>query len=280
VKFRSSLVVAFSIAVLATLAIGPRAEAEACQGLLCEVEADAADSAIVGTGRLVLPPTFTSDRTSRDDAAACGTCSWRTQPVCVSEPSQGLPCLASLGGCPGGQYRVSILRRLEPGAQWEDVGQVCVGPGSRPVLVSEAADRVRDRFVDRLPPPHPSYQPADGAIVNLPTIFASGQRGGADSDDFDLLGMPVHVDAKPSWLWDFGDGTTLRTDKAGGRYPDKSVTHTYEREGTAHVTVSSSWLGTFTVDGLGPFDVAGGAVTQDAAITVTVRSAAGQLVAH
>lgn len=180
--------------------------------------------------------------------------------------------------CPGGQVRMIVFRKLDPVAVWMSVGEVCVGGNSRPVAVADVGARVRDRFVDLLPKPAPSYQPSEGALVNLPTIFASGQREGVEHDEFELFGMAVHVDAQPSWRWDFGDGDVERTTKAGGRYPDTSVAHTYTGAGARTVTVHASWSGTFTVDGLGPFEVAGGPVTQNATLDVVVREAGGRLV--
>lgn len=171
-----------------------------------------------------------------------------------------------------------VLRRIGAGA-WEYVGDVCVGGEHRPVSVADAGARVRDRFLDRLPAPDPSFQPPGGALTNLPTVFASGQREGEQSDDFTLVGLPVHVVASPSWTWRFGDGASLTTTKAGGAYPDTSVTHTYRAAGDVRVRVESAWTGTYTIDGLGPFEVTGGPVTQAATLDVAVREAGGQLVA-
>lgn len=171
-----------------------------------------------------------------------------------------------------------VFRRLSDGAPWEDVGDVCVGESHRPVTVAEAAARVRDRFVDLLPRPAPSYQPPNGALVNLPAVFASGQRDGVMRDDFTLFDLDVRVDAHPSWTWEFGDGTTLRTESAGGRYPDTSVSHTYREAGRLRVSVAASWTGTFTIDGLGPFAVEGGPVTQESGLWLDVREAGGRLV--
>ena len=214
---------------------------------------------------------------SRAAAAACEGCEWQTVSVCVGGGVDGV-CVGSQQGCPDGQYRMRVLRRVPPATAWDHVGNLCVGGASRPVAVAEVGARVRDRFVDLLPPPKPSFQPPDGALVNLPTVFASGQREGERADEFELLGFPVQVVAQPSWTWDFGDGGALTTTEAGGRYPDMSVRHTYREAGQRRVTVTSSWTGTFTVDGLGPFAVTGGPVTQAADLEVTVREAAGQLV--
>ncbi len=171
-----------------------------------------------------------------------------------------------------------VLRRVPPATTWDYVGDVCVGGGSRPVAVADVARGVRDRFVDLLPRPDPSYQPPNGALANLPAVFASGQREGVERDSFQLFGLPVRVEAHPSWTWDFGDDERVTTTKAGGAYPDMSVAHTYRRAGPRTVTVATAWTGTFTVDGLGPFEVTGGPVNQEATLALVVHEAGGQLV--
>ena len=232
----------------------------------------------MGHGAEVFPNLFHSVTTSRQAAATCGGCAWQLEPMCLAHSSDAAACAGLTQGCPVGEERDRVLRRLSADAVWVDVGDVCIGGTSQPITVADAAVRVRDRFVDRLPRPRPSSQPPNGALTNLPTVFASGQHAGLDSDDFTLLSMPVHVDARPAWTWDFGDGSTLQTTNAGGRYPDTDVAHMFRSPGSYYVAVRTRWEGTFTVDGLGPFDVTGGPVTQQAVLTVTVRDASARLV--
>jgi hypothetical protein len=245
------------------------------------------EDASVGRGGLILPSSFRSATTSRGAASLCEGCEWQIVSVCVGGVLDN-GCGGALVGCPPREFRMRVMRRVPPAATWDYVGDVCIGGGSQPVAVADAARAVRDRFVDLLPRPDPSYQPAGGALANLPTVFASGQREGVERDDFQLFAMPVQVEAQPSWVWDFGDGdgdgpgggAALTTTKAGGRYPDLSVAHTYRRAGPRTVTVDTAWTGTFTVDGLGPFEVTGGPVNQRAELSVMVREAGGQLVGH
>lgn len=172
-----------------------------------------------------------------------------------------------------------VLRRVLPATAWEPVGLVCVGEGSRPVPVADVALLVRDRFVDELPQPRPRFQPDSGGLTNLPVVFSSGQRGGARTETFELLGFPVAVEASPSWVWTWGDGSAvLRTNDGGSRWPDTAVSHRYTAPGSYAVSVQASWAGTFTVDDLGPFDVEGGPVTQSADLDVVVRDAPAELV--
>jgi hypothetical protein len=264
--------------VLVSLTVPARAGAD-CGPLDCEVDSESESSAIVGRGGLILPVSFVSETTTRGDAAVCATCEWMLVPMCSHSEVPDSVCAGATAGCPPEQLRERVLRRAAPGGAWQRVGLVCVGGDSRPVLVADVAEQVRDRFVDRLPRPEPRFQPAEGGLTNLPVVFRSGQRDGVRSDDFELLGLPVQVDASPRWTWRWGDGSPpLRTTDAGSRWPDTEVSHRYTAAGRYGVTVVAAWSGTFTVDGLGPFDVEGGPVTQEAELDVVVRDAPAELV--
>jgi hypothetical protein len=133
--------------------------------------------------------------------------------------------------------------------------------------------------LDRLPAQDPSFQPAAGALVNVPAIFAVGQPATIGEDTFDLAGMQVDVTARARWTWDFGDGTSETFTRPGGGYPNTDVTHTYTTSDDRSVVVTTTWEGTYVVDGLGPFAVDGPPVTQvSAPIALPVRQAESELV--
>jgi len=139
---------------------------------------------------------------------------------------------------------------------------------------------VRDRFIDLLPKQHPSFQPRTGGLVNVPVVFAAGQAGTLAHPTFDLAGFSVSLDVSATWTWDFDDGRPQRFTKPGGAYPDLDVTHTYATSDDRTVRVTTTWTGTFTVDGLGPFDITGPAVTQvSAPLDVPIHQARGELIA-
>jgi hypothetical protein len=256
--------------------------ADGCQlDMFCDSTdgVSAGADAFVGRGGLILPASFVGDRINRSDAALCDGCEWRIQPVCSQGEAQGDICAGAAIGCPPDELRMRVIYRASPTDVWVSTGLVCVGDTSRPVRVADVAERVRDRFVDRLPRPEPRFQPAGGGLTNLPVIFRSGQSEGTRSDDFALLGMPVQVGATPRWTWRWGDGSSvLRTTDAGSRWPDTEVSHRFTRAGRYAVTVEAAWSGTFTVDGLGPFEVDGGPVAQQAELDVVVRDAPAELV--
>ncbi len=180
--------------------------------------------------------------------------------------------------CPAGSIRLAIFLRRPGEAAFQQVGSFCQRPG-QPLTPGQLIPDVRDRFIELLPPQSPSYQPATGTLVNLPTVFAAGQPAAIGQKQFDLAGFTIVITASATWLWQFGDGTSGVFDSPGGPYPDMSVSHSYRAAGTPQVVLTTTWDGEFTVDGLGPFPVAGPPVTQSTPLQLTVREAHAQLVA-
>ena len=164
-------------------------------------------------------------------------------------------------------------------AAWQLVDSICLGPAERPASVADVGQLVRERVVTLLPDADPSFQPVDGGIVNLPTIFAAGEPESVETEPFDVLGFTVTVTATARWEWTFEPGTTKEFTVAGGAYPDDSVSHTYSRPGERDVSVTTYWSAEFTVDGQGPFAVPGPEISKTVGpIAVPVREAGSQLV--
>jgi hypothetical protein len=133
--------------------------------------------------------------------------------------------------------------------------------------------------VNYLPDASPSFQPVEGGLVNLPTIFAAGEPESIRTEPFDVLGFEVVVTATARWEWTFEPGTTQEFTKPGGAYPDDSVSYTYDGAGARDVSVTTYWTASFTVDGQGPFAVPGPEISKTAGpIAVPVREARSQLV--
>ena len=93
-------------------------------------------------------------------------------------------------------YRVYFR---QPPASWVFVSTVCLGPGQRPRSVRDVGEAVREQAVTLLEAGTPTFQPAAGGIVNLPTIFSSGQDPTMTSDMLDVLGFKVVVKATARW---------------------------------------------------------------------------------
>ena len=134
-------------------------------------------------------------------------------------------------------------------------------------------------MVNYLPDAAPSFQPAQGGVVNLPTIFAAGEPASIQTESFDVLGFTVVVTAKARWEWTFDHGVTKPFDKPGGAYPNDDVAYTYGDAGGRDVSVTTYWDASFTLDGDGPFQVPGAEISKTAGpITVPVRQAKSELV--
>jgi hypothetical protein len=186
-------------------------------------------------------------------------------------------CVGATATCPSGQIRYEVQLLRPEATEFVRVGSVCLGPNT-PRTPRQAAEQLRDRFLELLPDLQPSFQPAAGGLVNLPVIFAAGQPDAFQADGLALGPFDVDLRATPTWRWQFGDGALLDTDSPGGVWPDDSVAHTYREPGTAAVSVTTAWQGSFTIDGLGPFPISGPPVTQEATVEVPIREARSRLI--
>ncbi len=211
----------------------------------------------------------------------CSGCEWVLSPAClVNGPEDGALCLGAVASCTDpAAIRYRVYFRPSPNAPWQMIETICLGPGERPASVADVGEAVRERVVTYLPDAAPSFQPVEGGIVNLPTIFAAGEPESIRTEPFDVLGFQVVVTATARWEWTFEPGTTQEFTVPGGPYPDDSVSYTYAGPGARDVTVTTYWKASFTVDGQGPFAVPGPEISKTAGpIAVPVRSARSQLI--
>ena len=234
--------------------------------------------AIVGRGSILLPGDFSGDPSIRNGAVSCVDCEWRRRPDCLDAAIDTL-CAGVTFGCPTGQIRYQILLRRPPDPWFSVVGTICMGPGEVLRSPDDIARTARDSFIELLPRAHPSYQPANGALVNLPAIFAANEPTEVGPIYRTLSGYRVRITASAQWRWRFGDGQSLVTASPGGRYPNTSVRHTYLNARSRTVRLTTSWTGEFSVDGQGPFLIAGGPIRLGSSLAVKVRPATAQLIA-
>ncbi|MDQ1604017.1 MAG: hypothetical protein QOE01_1862 [Actinomycetota bacterium] len=211
----------------------------------------------------------------------CTDCEWSVVPACLSDQisDANVMCTGAAAGCPDALdvlFRVYLRHGDGP---WRLQGNVCLGPGDRPATVSDVGQAIRDRVVRYLPDAAPTFQPASGGLVNLPTLFAAGEPRTMTTRPFDVLGFSVVVMAHARWEWTFDHGIAKVFDQPGGAYPDQSVSYTYAGPGERDVSVTTYWSARFTVNGAGPFAVPGGEIAKTAGpIAVPVREAHSQLV--
>lgn len=213
-------------------------------------------------------------------AGECSGCEWAVAPACSDNlPGDEGACRGAVTSCPAGEFLYRVYVREGPDVPWRLVDTVCLGVGERPPSVPDVGQLVRQRVVNLLPDAAPSFQPAQGAVVNLPTIFAAGQSGQFRSEPFDVVGFRVVVTAQARWEWEFDRGVREGFAVPGGRYPDDSVSYTYTQPGQRAVSVTTYWRAWFTVDGQGPFAVPGPEIAKTAGpIRVPVREAHSVLV--
>jgi hypothetical protein len=212
--------------------------------------------------------------------ATCADCEWTIAPACIQNgPTDDALCLGALESCADpSAVRYRVYMRVPPGP-WQLIDTVCLGPGERPASVADVGERVREVVVNYLPDASPSFQPAQGGVVNLPTIFAAGEPAEIRTEAFDVLGFEVVVTATARWEWTFDDQVTKAFDEPGGLYPDDAVSWTYDASGSRDVSVTTFWKPSFTVNGDGPFAVPGPEISKTAGpLAVPVREARSVLV--
>ena len=144
-----------------------------------------------------------------------------------------------------------------PSGRWVRVGESCRRPLPKVAGLSLAQVRRAFREVG-FARPGVSSEPVGGwALVNLDTYVAVawprvGVRPGQVAT-VHLLGHVVGIRPKVvQYTYVFGDGHSLVSDDAGGRYPWGRVRHRYARTGEVRIGVSARYSADFSVDG-GPF---------------------------
>jgi PKD domain len=251
----------------------PNALASDDQCPSCHVGPGRGDSYL---GALILPPG--SDEGLAQEAAHCDGCEWNVVPACRDTAGTGdSNCIGAARLCAPAAIRMDLFLKRNTWPTFRKVGEFCEGPGD--LLTPEALiPGVRDQFVRYLPALRPSFEPRTRGIVNLPVVFAAGEPASLGRRAFKLGAYQVDLEATATWHWDFGDGHAGDFASPGGPYPDTDVTHTYLRQQTCAVTVTTTWAGQFWVDGAGPFEVTGPPLTQAQTLVVPVKEARAVLV--
>jgi hypothetical protein len=190
------------------------------------------------------------------------------------------PCGVAITSCGvPNQYRYWVYRRLvdasgRPIGPWEQLpNAVC---RSIATTLQDIAAAFRWRFVP-IAASHANFDPADGTLVNVDTIFYA-DTASTMRMTITLLGEQVALTLHPTrWDWRFGDGSTMSTTTPGAPYPDTSVTHRYRSTGTYAASVTVTWDGTFAFGGEAA-DIPGDTSRAGPAATVTVKEAHSHLV--
>jgi hypothetical protein len=206
-------------------------------------------------------------------ATDCSGCTYTWTELC--DPALDVNCGAT-AGCPAGFTMQTLIIR-DPALPNPTVGatQCRSTSGVTPAQVQQA---VIDRFSQLLTTAQPSHQPANGAIVNIPTLFATNTPQ-AQTFAETLLGVPVTLNVYATWTWDFGDGSTITTQNPGGAYPNTSLSHTYLQAAKFTVQLTTNWSGTFSFGGDPATAIPGGPIPRISnPLTLDVHEAHGVLV--
>lgn len=102
-----------------------------------------------------------------------------------------------------------------------------------------------DRLTKLVPTAGVAYQPEFEPLVKVPVYFWCDLPELFQSR-VEIIGEVIDVTLRPSYLWSFGDGSTLATTDSGAAYPNGAIQHSYQRSGSYVVTLVTTWNGSFT----------------------------------
>ena len=136
------------------------------------------------------------------------------------------------------------------------VDYICIDDADDIVTLADIDREIQRQWIAYVPEQRPSMQPPNGrALVNLPTIFDSGQPAEMPSTAVPVFNFTVNVTARGEWAWTFAPGVTESFDIPGSTYPDDAVSHTYTEVDHQTVILNTRWWGSFTVGEEGPWDI-------------------------
>jgi hypothetical protein len=113
--------------------------------------------------------------------------------------------------------------------------------------VKKAVTKVNlsDRLTKLVPTAGVAYQPEFEPLVKVPVYFWCDLPELFQSR-VEIIGEIIDVTLRPSYLWSFGDGSTLATTESGAAYPNGEIQHSYQKPGSYVVTLVTTWNGSFT----------------------------------
>lgn len=241
-----------------------------------DVVGDDPGDRFVGSGGLVLPGSIGDD--TRRRVATCAGCRWRLADPCAASGDDGAhaACMSVTRGCARSAQLLRVWISDDAGATWRDLGLICLPPGG-PVTVEQVGSSVAEEFERAVPATGLVHQPRRGVLPTLPVVFHSTQPSALPPSEHVINGVAVMLYPRPTWTWDFGDGSVMTTSVPGSSYPDFTVSHAYVRGGNMRVQVTTTWNAAYTIDGIGPFQVSS-PVIQTARTTLIVGQARAVLV--
>ncbi len=286
---RSARCILCAIASIAFLSIANVAHA----GL----EIDSDDNAFTAAARALLNESSgpSKGKGSRSNPI---TRSWKridrvTNP-CSADPTQAGSCFFPVAACSGqnaadaatggdaawtAQSGTETDRRT--GAS-SNLGFRCVDVNGNPVTPDGAPIVITVTQQDFASlPVQPAVAHAGPSVGYLPVgmdliVYAEATEQTLDTT---LLATPVRVRATPvRYHWDFGDGNSLDTSKAGRPYPSRDVTSQYAHEGWYDITLTTTYSGQFSVNGGAWQDIDGTITVDSEPVAIYSRSFESHLI--
>ncbi|WP_253874235.1 PKD domain-containing protein [Promicromonospora umidemergens] len=185
--------------------------------------------------------------------------------------------------CEEDEQAVGALFEQRRGSDgWSDADMVeeesCLAERRQQIDIPAAAARAFREM--QIAPSEVNVQPPDGwTLVNVDTIAFTDTTPRTISTR--LFGIPVQIRAVPSsYSWDFGDGSapTVTTDP-GAPYPAHTIAHAYVKQGTATISLTTTWRGQFRLAGEPTWhDVTGEGTTVSSSDSLEILEARARLV--
>lgn len=229
-----------------------------------------------GTGSVYLPGGSHVGGSPSQESSGCQGCRWEVLPLCKEGILNPCETPAPYVTCANGETRY-MIRFGQGGAPTSYQDDKCIGPNERPVASTEIDLEVQDRVRQLAPTLSFNFQPSSRPVTQIPTLFRVGQPNEVARTDV-IAGLSVRMRAEVGRVWQWGDGTSKRTNIRGGRWPDTSLSHTYRTAGTKRVRLTANWTAEYSVHGGRWIQVDGDPVQQSASRTLRVREARAQLV--
>lgn len=118
-------------------------------------------------------------------------------------------------------------------------------PSRAPRVKTISATALADQVRSLIPSGTILTQPATNGLVHEPMNFMTTVPT-TFRTVIVLLGVPITLNLRANYSWDFGDGENLTTNNPGAPYPISPITHTYRESGYREVLLTVHWSGTWS----------------------------------
>lgn len=117
-------------------------------------------------------------------------------------------------------------------------------PAPKPRVKRIASSSLAEQVKRMLPGGVIVHQPLAGILVREPVNFMTSVPSTFQTVIV-ALNVPIHIQMRATYLWDFGDGERKITTTPGAAYPLGEIGHTFSNPGEYKVGLQVRWSGTF-----------------------------------